>query len=96
MPGRLSKSGKTTVFVYATEFLMMLQVKEQDGNWVITIPKDRIGKDFVLRFLERLELENLLQQSALTEEQAQQLSEELKTGWWEANKEAVLRKMEGA
>ena len=86
MPGRLSKSGKTTVFVNATEFLMMLQVKEQDGNWVITIPKDRIGKDFVLRFLERLELENLLQQSALTEEQAQQLSEELKSGWWEANK----------
>ena len=93
MPGRLSKSGKTTVFVHATEFLMMLQVKEQDGNWVITIPKDRIGKDFVLRFLERLELENLLQQSALTEEQAQQFSEELKTGWWEANKEATLRKI---
>lgn len=93
MPGRLYKSGKTTVFIHATEFLMMLQVKEQDGNWVITIPKDRIGKDFVLRFLERLELENLLQQSALTEEQAQQLSEELKTGWWEANKEAVLRKI---
>ncbi|MBK8656837.1 MAG: hypothetical protein IPN20_23705 [Haliscomenobacter sp.] len=63
---------------------------------MITIPKDRIGKDFVLRFLERLELENLLQQSALTEEQARQLSEELKTGWWEANKEAMLRKMEGA
>jgi hypothetical protein len=81
MPGRLSKPGKGAVFVPATEFLMMLQGKEQDGNWVITIPKDRIGKDFVLRFLERLELANLLQQSALAEEQAQQLSEELKTGW---------------
>ena len=95
MPGRLSYPGQEAFFVPASEFLMMLQVKEQDGNWVITIPKDRIGKDFVLRFLERLELENLLQQSALTEEQAQQLSEELKTGWWEANKEATLRKIKG-
>ncbi len=96
MPCGNSKSENETVSIYATEFLMMLQVKEQDGNWVITIPKDRIGKDFVLRFLERLELENLLQQSALTDEQAQQLSEELKTTWWEANKEAMLRKIKEA
>jgi hypothetical protein len=74
----------------------MVEIKNQGENWVITIPKGLIGDAFVQRFLERIELENLLQDSTMTPEQAWELSGTIKKEWWEAHREAILRKIREA
>lgn len=74
----------------------MINIKTQDGNWVITIPKEQIGEAFVLRFLERLEFENIIENSEMTKEQAEELSESIKENWWKENRERILAKMREA
>lgn len=74
----------------------MVDIKTQDGNWVITIPKEKIGAPFVLRFLERLEYENTIKNNQMTAEQAEELSEAIKADWWQANRERILAKMREA
>lgn len=60
-------------------------------NLVVKIPKDLISKDYVERFIERIELEILVEKSQMTDKEAWKLSEELKEDWWKKNKEKVLK-----
>jgi len=74
----------------------MINISTQDGNWVIAIPKERIGAAFVQRFFERLEVDSIIQKSQMTETQAWELSEAIKKEWWDNNRERILAKIREA
>lgn len=74
----------------------MVNISTQDGNWVVAIPKERIGEAFVQRFLERLEVDTIIQESQMTESQAWELSEAIKKEWWDTNRERILAKIREA
>ena len=69
-------------------------IAQNGSNWVLTIPRQLIGEDFIKRLVEHLEFLNLVQQNRMKEAQAFQLSEEIKSDWWKANREQILQKIQ--
>ncbi len=68
----------------------MIDITFEANDVVIKFPKQFVSSDYVQNFLERLRLETIAQKSQLLEEQAWELSEEVKQQWWEKNKEIFL------
>ena len=64
-----------------------MQIKTEGKNLVVRIPKNLISKDYVERFVERIELEMLVEKSRMTEKEAWKLSEEIKEDWWKENRD---------
>ncbi len=62
---------------------------------ILKFPKQFASADYVQQFLERLRLEAISEKSELTEEQAWELSEQLKQEWWNNNKDGILKKIKG-
>lgn len=69
----------------------MIDIKFEADEVVLKFPKQLVSSDYVQSFLERLRIETILRKSALSEEQAWELSEEIKRQWWQKNKEGFLR-----
>ena len=65
----------------------MIDVKAENGVVRLTFPTDGMTCDQVNDFVNWLRLESVARRSRLTEQAAWQLSEEIKTDWWEKNKE---------
>jgi hypothetical protein len=61
-----------------------------DDTFSVSIPKNLVDSAYVQKFLRYLEFEKLVKGSTLTEEQAFELSEELKKNWWKENKDWFL------
>lgn len=70
----------------------MIDIIFEADDVVVKFPKQLVSSAYVQDFLERLRLENLIQKSQLTEEQAWQLTEEIKEAWWQKNKEGFLQR----
>jgi hypothetical protein len=64
----------------------MITVEKTDADLRVTIPKDAVPPKRLNAFLDWLRLEELAQRSRLTESDADHLADELKAGWWAANK----------
>ncbi len=69
----------------------MITVETTDTGVRVTIPKDEVPADRLNSFLDWLRLEALVRRSSLTEEEAGRLAEEIKTGWWAANKDRFIK-----
>jgi len=69
----------------------MVQITFKDDEAILRFPKQLVSSAYVQEFLERLRLEAIVEKSHLTEEQAWELSEEIKQEWWEKNKEKFLK-----
>lgn len=67
---------------------------KNENNWVFNVPKGMISDKFVNKFLEYLKFNELLQQSQLSEKHARQLSEDVKSSWWEQNRDRILKNLE--
>jgi len=57
----------------------------------VTIPKGEVPIDRLNSFLDWLRLEAVARRSALKEAEADRMAEELKAGWWTANKDRFIR-----
>ena len=57
----------------------------------VTIPKDEVPADRLNSFLDWLRLEAIVRRSDLTEVAAGNLAEEIKAGWWAANKDRFIK-----
>lgn len=68
----------------------MITVEHTETHVQITIPKDAIPEDQLNSWLGRLRVEEIVQRSKLTEEEANRLAEEIKADWWAANKDRFL------
>ena len=73
----------------------MVQITFKDDDAILKFPKQLVSSAYIQEFLERLRLEAIVEKSQLPEEQAWELSEEIKEDWWQKNKEKFLKRVKG-
>ena len=69
----------------------MITVETTDTEVHVTIPKHEVPAARRNSFLDWLRLEAIVRRSNLTEAAAGELAEEIKQGWWAANKGRLLQ-----
>jgi len=69
----------------------MITVETTDTSIHVTIPKDELPAERLNSFLDWLRLEGIVRRSSLSEEEAGRLADELKAGWWAANKHRFIK-----
>ncbi len=67
--------------------LFMIDVRTEDGVVQIRIPTEGMSPEQINDFVAWLRAEGIARHSKLTEQAAWQLSEEIKAGWWDKNKQ---------
>ena len=72
----------------------MVEITFVKDEAILKFPKQFASTDYVQQFLERLRLEAIVEESKLTEEQAWELSEQLKQEWWQKNRDKLLKRIE--
>lgn len=65
----------------------MIDVKAGNGIVQITVPTDGMSAEQVNDFVTWLRVEAIARRSRLTPQAAWQLSEDIKAGWWDRNKQ---------
>jgi hypothetical protein len=73
--------------------VLQMRIKVEGSNLVFKIPKNLISRDYVERFMERIELEMLVGKSQMADSEAWELSEKIKQDWWKENKDRVLKRV---
>jgi hypothetical protein len=68
----------------------MITVEKTDADLLVTIPKDAVPPKRLNALLDWLRLEEIAQHSRLTEADADRIADELKAGWWAANKDKFV------
>lgn len=68
----------------------MITVEKTDADLRVTISKDAVPPKRLNALLDWLRLEELAQRSHLTEADSDRLADELKAGWWAANKDRFI------
>ena len=68
----------------------MITVEKTEADLRVTIPKDAVPPKRLNALLDWLRLEELAQRSHLTEADANRLADELKAGWWAANRDRFI------
>ncbi|HET7623667.1 MAG TPA: hypothetical protein VFM25_00260 [Verrucomicrobiae bacterium] len=68
----------------------MITVEKTDADLRVTIPKDAVPPKRLNALLDWLRFEEIAQRSRLTEADADRLAEEMKAGWWAANKDRFI------
>ena len=71
----------------------MVEIIFEKDEAILKFPKQFVSSDYVQQFLNRLRLEAIVQKSRMTDEQAWELSEQLKQEWWQKNKEKLLKRI---
>lgn len=71
----------------------MVQISFVKDEAILKFPKQLISSAYVQEFLERLRLEVIAEKSQLTDDEAWNLSEELKQEWWQKNKNDILKRI---
>ena len=69
----------------------MITIEANDQAVCVTIPRDDVPADRLNSFLDWLRLEAIARKSGLDEAEAGRLAEEIKAGWWAANKERFIK-----
>jgi hypothetical protein len=72
----------------------MITVETTDTSLRVTIPKAEVPPDRLNTFLDWLRLETTAARSRLSESEADRLAEEMKAGWWAANKQRLIKPAE--
>jgi hypothetical protein len=67
----------------------MIAVKAENGHVQLTFPTEGMSPDEINDFVGWLRVESVARRSNLTKEAATQLSEDIQTGWWQANEARV-------
>ena len=65
----------------------MIDIKADKGTIQITVPTDGMSAEQVNDFITWLRVEAITRRSKLTPSAAWQLSEDIKAGWWDRNKQ---------
>ena len=68
----------------------MITVEKTDADLRVTLPKDAVPPKRLNALLDWLRFEEIAQHSHLTEVDADRLAEEMKAGWWAANKNRFI------
>jgi len=71
----------------------MVNIMFEADDVVLKFPKKLVSSVYVQNFIDRLGLEIIALKSQLLEEQAWELSEEIKAQWWQKNRESFLKRI---
>lgn len=71
--------------------MLNMQVKSDNVN--IVFSRDLIRDDELREFIEKIRVKQLISESRMTEDDAIKMDTELKSNWWEKNKEQILAKI---
>jgi hypothetical protein len=69
----------------------MIEIQRENDLFTISFLKSDIAGEFLESLLKKLEIERLLAKNRMTEEQAWELSEEIKENWWKDNQERIMK-----
>lgn len=72
----------------------MITVETTDATVRVTISKSDVPTDRLNWFVDSLRLEAIARRSHLTEEEASHLADEVKAGWWAANRHRFIKPAE--
>jgi hypothetical protein len=68
----------------------MITVEKTTTELRVTIPNDAVPAKRLNALLDWLRLEETVQRSRLTETEADRIADEIKAGWWAANKNRFI------
>ncbi|MBE0539950.1 MAG: hypothetical protein IH623_00995 [Verrucomicrobia bacterium] len=68
----------------------MITVEKTTTELRVTIPNDAVPPKRLNALLDWLRLEETVQRSRLTETEADRIADEIKAGWWAANKDRFI------
>lgn len=71
----------------------MISIKYENEDAVLIFPKRLVSNDYVQNFIERLNVETIIQKSRLTEKEIMELSEKIKKDWWKKNRGRFIEKI---
>jgi hypothetical protein len=63
----------------------------EKNNLILSIPKNMLSDKLIQKVIRLIEFNQLTQNNNVAEQEAFTLAEELKTNWWEANKDWFLK-----
>lgn len=69
----------------------MITVETTDNAVCVTIPTEDVPAERLNVFLDGLRLEAVARRSSLSEAEAGRLADEIKAGWWAANKGRFIK-----
>jgi hypothetical protein len=72
----------------------MITVETTEAAVRVTIPKSDVPADRLNWFVDSLRLEAIARKSHLSEDEASHLADEIKAGWWAANKHRFTKPAE--
>lgn len=62
-----------------------IETRKTEDHLLISIPTDEISAEEIEDFISSLKREFILRKSEMTEDEAEAISEEIKSDWWEKN-----------
>ena len=71
----------------------MIEIKSSSNKIMIEFPKNLISPGDLERFIEKLKTEEIAQKNAMSENEAWNLSEDIKETWWNENKDDILKRI---
>lgn len=66
-------------------------LETQDDKFLISIDKNYVEKDFLVKLIDKIKLEHLVHKVDF-DESIEELGEQIKADWWEKNKTRFLKK----
>lgn len=71
----------------------MLNMQVRNDNVNIVFSRSLIRDDELRDFIEKMRVKQLISESQMTEDDALKIDAELKSNWWEKNKEQIYAKI---
>ena len=68
-----------------------IETKKIKDRLLISIPTNEISAEEIEEFISSLKTEFVLRKSEMTEEEAEAISEEIKSDWWEKNGDRIKK-----
>lgn len=62
-----------------------IETRKLKDHLLISIPTDEVSAEEIEQFVSSLKTEFILRKSEITEDEAEVISEEIKSDWWEKN-----------
>lgn len=64
---------------------IIIETRKTQNHLLISIPTDEISAEEIEDFISSLKTEFILRKSEMTEDEAEEISEEIKSDWWKTN-----------
>lgn len=70
---------------------VVIETKRTQKHFVISIPTDEISAEEIEELISSLKAELILRKSEITEEETTEISEQIKSDWWDQNSSKIKK-----